>query len=101
MKTDLYKQNQSLSTRLLNSIILYLDDMTNLGLNHDMRQQSKAAVLTLLDSALVYMNDGLTDEARQIVERIFQRVIYDVVKEDLAAINKDMKTLAGLKNIFI
>lgn len=101
MNLDLYTQNQSLSNRLLNSIILYLEDLTDPKLNYDMQQQSKSAVLTLLDVSIEYMNEDLTPEARGSVERIFQRVIYDVVREDTSSINKDIRTLHKLKNIFI
>jgi hypothetical protein len=99
MKMDLYKQNQNLSTRLVNSIILYLDDTINMQLSYDARQQSKAAVLTLLDTALEVMNADLSKEAQEILTRIFSKTIYDVVREDKENIMKDMRSFREILKI--
>ena len=96
----LYQQNQTLSTRLLDSITLYLKDIVDPSQNEEQHLQSKHAVLILLDAALSYMNDGLVQEVQDILNRIFTRTVYDVVRLDRSAINKDIKAFMEIRKIF-
>lgn len=93
-----YQQNQNLSARLIQSLILYLEDILPESKMHPHQvAQSKDAILTLIGAA---GNNVTDDEAIQIpILRIFSRISFDVTKTDIQSIRKDIVALKKILTI--
>jgi hypothetical protein len=94
-----YAQNQNLSKRLIYSIIEYLKDQLNDKLNQSQKLQSRAAALTLLEIAVVYINDELPSEAHTSVNLIFAKTVHDLGKNDIFSIKKDLVAFQNILEI--
>lgn len=98
-KLDLYQQNQNLSQRLLESLILYLQDQYDGTLSKPQKAESKQAAFTLCDTAIQYMDDSLSEEIQNILLRIFSRIVHDLARDDINSLMRDVKALQDIRKM--
>lgn len=88
-----YKQNQSLTVRVLESIDLYIGDVLDSSMNVEQREQSRIAALTLIDHVLNSLSETVSNDVKKPVENVLLKTVADLVSKDKWNLIADSKAL--------